>query len=119
MQTFFLWIAGGMFVLWVFAIQLVPRKARLFLARHPIILALFHIPVMIFFSSIGGEGMIFASASLIGGLAGQSYLSFWGMRHGLTFFGKKTANYKPIPKKRRVSFLTKVDLFFTNRLLGE
>jgi hypothetical protein len=73
---------------------------------------------MIFFSMIGGDGMIFASASFIGGIAGQFYLSAWGMNRGLTLFGRKTERYRPIPKKKRVSLRDRIDLAVTNRLLG-
>jgi hypothetical protein len=116
--VFFWAIAGGIFVLWWLLIHLLPLRVRLFCARHPVILAALHIPVMLFFANIGGDGMIFASASLIGGLAGQLYLSLWGTRRGLTFFGHKTINYQPIPKKQRIKLRNRIDLAVTNKLLG-
>jgi polyferredoxin len=116
---FFVAITAGMFILWVSIIHMMGKRARLFLARHQWILLLFHIPVMIFFASIGGEGMIFASASFIGGILGQLYLSVWGMNRGLTFWGHKTGKYVEPVKIKKIRLRDRIDLAVTNKLLGQ
>lgn len=118
MLIFFSFIAGGMFITWLSIIHFMGERTRLFFARHQWILFIMHVPVMMFFANIGGDGMIFASASFIGGIAGQLYLSWWGTRHGLTFWGKLTENYVPIEKPKKVSRRLKLDLAITNKLLG-
>lgn len=119
MLIFFVAITAGMFILWVGILHMMRAKMMLFLARHQWILLIFHIPVMIFFASIGGEGMIFASASFIGGILGQLYLSAWGMNRGLTFWGHKTGNYVEPVKKQRIKLRYRIDLAITNRLIGK
>jgi len=112
-------ITAGMFILWVGILHMMRAKMMLFLARHQWILLIFHIPVMIFFASIGGEGMIFASASFIGGILGQLYLSAWGMNRGLTFWGHKTGEYVEPVKKFKPRLRDRIDLAVTNKLLGQ
>ena len=119
MLIYFIGIAVCMFIMWVSIIHFIGERFRLFLARHQWILFLVHIPVMVFFSMIGGDGMIFASASFIGGIAGQFYLSVWGMNRGLTLFGRKTAQYKPIVKVKKPKLRHRIDLAVTNKLLGQ
>jgi hypothetical protein len=92
----------GMSVLWIFIVHSMGPKLRLFLARRQWIFMFVHIPVMLFMSSIGGEGVIMGMSSLIGGLFGQGYLAYWGTTQGLSWIGKKTPKYYYLhPQKKR------------------
>lgn len=66
---------------------------------------------------IGGEGLLIAVSSIVGGVIGQVYLQIWGMKnHKLTFMGKRTAAYYKLhPKKRKKG---KVALFALPSLQG-
>jgi hypothetical protein len=94
----------GLFGIWLLIIHAMPIKMRIMFARKPWLFLLIHIPVMYSLSFVGGEGLIFGIANLIGGIGAQFYLAFWGWRnHGLTFAGRKTPKYHQIhPKKQSI-----------------
>jgi len=92
----------GLTTIWIIIVHEIPFKARIFLCRHQYIFLMIHIPIMYLMTMIGGEGLIFGLANLIGGCISQLYLATWGTRYGLTFSGKKTAKYyKLFPKKKK------------------
>jgi hypothetical protein len=66
---------------------------------------------------IGGAGLIVAVGSLLGGVFGQLYLSAWGMRHGLTFMGKRTSKYHILHPKHHFSLRIKsLDMAVSKRI---
>lgn len=96
------------FTLWVLILHAAPERVQLFLCRHQWLFLLIHVPVMGLIASIMGEGMLAGAGSLAGGLLGQIYLAFRGMRRfGLTFLGKPTDRYYELfpkkDKKRKVT----------------
>jgi hypothetical protein len=94
---------AGLTCMWILIVLAMPDKMKLFLARRQWLFLLLHIPVMMLFTTIGGEGLVFGVSSLCAGLVGQCFLAFWGKRkHHLTMTGKRTpAYYKLHPKKKR------------------
>lgn len=92
-------VAVAFSILWLVAIHAMPPGLRVFLARRPWLFLFIHIPVMIGTTYIGGAGLLIAVGSILGGVFGQLYLSVWGMRHGLTFMGKRTPKYHLIHPK--------------------
>jgi hypothetical protein len=96
-----------MSIVWIFIVHSMGPKLRLFMARRQWIFLFIHVPVMVFMSSIAGEGLIIGMASLIGGLVGQGYLAYWGTKQGLSWTGKRTAKYfRLYPQKRRKGALS-------------
>lgn len=106
----------GMALLWMLIISAFPFRAKIWFCRHQWAFLLFHVPVMYFMSFIGGEGLIFGLASLIGGIIGQFYLAAWGTRHGLTFTGRKTSQFIEKPKNKKV-FKYKLQLVLVKSML--
>jgi hypothetical protein len=92
----------GLLGMWLVVIAVLPTRARLFLAMHPFLFLMVHVPFMMFMTSIGGEGIIFGVSNLIAGLIAQGVLAFWGVKkHGLTWTGKKTLRYLALhPSKK-------------------
>lgn len=77
--------------MWLTVVFILPGKIRLWLAQHPFVFLLIHIPFMVFMTSVGGEGLMFGVSNLAAGLLAQVILAYWGVhRHGLTWGGKKT-----------------------------
>lgn len=107
----------GMTALWILIIAAFPFRAKIWFCRHQWAFLLFHVPVMYFMSFIGGEGLIFGLASLIGGILGQFWLAFWGTKHGLTFVGKKTPKYKEF-KRVHVPVKYRLEIMVLSRLLS-
>jgi hypothetical protein len=104
--------------LWLVAIHAMPPKVRIFLARRPWLFLAIHVPVMYFTTFIGGAGLIVAVGSLLGGVIGQLYLSAWGMRHGLTFMGKRTPKYALMhPKRGKQHRIKSIDMAVSKRVL--
>jgi len=106
-----------MSVVWFLIITHLPLWWKHWFARHQFVFLLVHIPVMIFMSSIGGEGLIIAMGNLIGGAVGQLYLALWGMRQGLTLTGKRTNLYHGPDSLLRLKLYYKW-LRFRLRVLG-
>jgi hypothetical protein len=103
--------------LWLVAIHAMPFGFRIFLARRPWLFLTIHVPVMYGTTFIGGAGLIVAVGSLLGGVFGQLYLSAWGMRHGLTFMGKRTPKYHILhPKRVRTSRIKSLDIAVSKRV---
>ena len=106
MLLIILLIAIGVFsVMWIAIIHALSPKTKMFFARRPWLFLLAHVPVMMFMSSIGGEGLIIALSNLLGGLVGQGYLAAWGRKQGLSWVGKRTPLYYKLhpSKKKRVN----------------
>ena len=102
MITLLLFSCVAFTAMWLVAIHACGIKTRLFLARRPWLFLLLHLPIMYGTTFIGGEGLIVAVSSIIGGAIAQIYLQLWGMKHGLTFMGKKTIKYNKLhPKKKK------------------
>jgi len=77
--------------LWLAIVFILPVRVRLWLAQHPFVFLLVHVPVMFAMSMIGGEGMLFGVSNMAAGLLAQGVLAWWGVkRHGLTWAGRKT-----------------------------
>jgi hypothetical protein len=80
--------------MWVAVIFILPERVRLWLAQHPFVFLMVHIPFMVFITSIAGEGMLIGVSNLAAGLIAQVILARWGVHnHGLTWAGKRTDLY--------------------------
>jgi hypothetical protein len=80
--------------MWLAIIFIIPQRLRLWLAQHPFVFLMVHIPFMFFMTMIGGEGLMFGISNLAAGLIAQVVLASWGVRkHGLTWGGRKTELY--------------------------
>ena len=101
---------GGFSLMWIVIVAHLSPKTKMFFARRQWLALIAHVPVMMFMSSIGGEGLVIALANLIGGLVGQGYLAAWGKKQGLSWVGKRTPLYYKLHprKKKRVNPLRSV-----------
>ena len=90
-------------VFWMILLHALSERQQRFLCRHQWLFLAIHLPVMYILSAFMGEGMIVGVGSLAGGLLGQIYLAFRGMkRFGLTFLGRRTNRYYELyPKKEK------------------
>lgn len=108
----------GLFGMWMVILGAIGERGRLFLARHPLVFLGIHIPVMLVFVQIGGEGLLFGVGNLVAGLAAQFLLMAWGVKkHGLTWMGGKTESYKSLhPKVRKTHLPTRIKYGLVKRL---
>jgi len=108
-MTILLFVSTIAFIaIWLVGIHAMGITTRLYLARKPWLFLLIHIPIMYGTTFIGGEGLLIAVSSIFGGVVGQMYLQIWGMKHGLTFMGKRTPKYYKLHPKRK-SLLSRID----------
>lgn len=108
----------GLFGMWLVILGAIGMRGRLFLARHPLVFLLLHLPIMFAFTYVGGEGLLFGVGNLIAGLLAQFLLMLWGMtRHGLTLTGKETSLYHELhPAVRKTHLPTRIEHRLVSRL---
>jgi hypothetical protein len=108
----------GLFGMWLVILGAIGERGRLWLARHPLLFLLLHLPIMFAFTSIGGEGLLFGVGNLIAGLGAQVLLMAWGhYRHGLTWTGGRTETYTSLhPKVRKTHLRHRISYGLATRL---